>query len=830
MKRFFKFSLYLVVVTISFLVFAGIIISVFYSDDIERAVVLNIKSNLKSEINLTDVEFTLWQHFPYASVKFNDLLVYEDEGFDNDTLLFAKEAFIDLSLIDILSKEYHINIIYIEKGMLNIKYDENNKPNYLIFTADSSANKKISIEEVVLIDTKFKYGNLVKNVTIDWDVLQAVIELDNEDLIINAESFSKELIVGKTDYINNKNCSFHGELEVLKDTLFIHKSSLLIENVLTTVSGVVINGNKLDIEIIGEKQQLNDVITHMPERFKKICTPFITDGVFDCKGTIKGSFNKNNNPYFNMDFTISNGDFKLKSIPFVLSNINTGGNINNGKNTNFESTIIKVTDFTANTKNGKLKGSFTINNLNNYFLSAQLNSSWDLMEVNHYFEDSPFFDLNGRFFATTTYQGNFSFNNKFADYFITAEHQTQAKFENVHFTYLNSPLDFTIDSLSCSFDNNTINITQSDLTVSESDLAFIGELDNFIPYLLQKKDKMHVQGNLVSSKLFFDELMTIKDVSKGKSTTSLPDWLSVNLITNVSEFNYDDFTASNLSGEIEYTKGVLRGVDLIANSLEGHMHGSFVLNEPTNKYLVLKANLEFDKIDIRKSFESFNNFNQDFIHQDELNGVGTAELDIEAHWKPSFIFNDKKLKIKSHLIIEQGELIDFKPLESLSSYVSLDDLKHVKFSTLENTIEVENKVITIPAMEIKSSALSVFLSGTHTFEQEIDYSIKLLLSELLSNKFRKKNTSIDNEFGEVNEDGKIFTTVYLKMTGNTEDPKISFDGLKIKEYIQESISTEIETIKTIIKEDILKTEEAEDEDQGQDVIIEWEDEDKFKPK
>jgi hypothetical protein len=67
------------------------------------------------------------------------------------------------------------------------------------------------------------------------------------------------------------------------------------------------------------------------------------------------------------------------------------------------------------------------------------------------------------------------------------------------------------------------------------------------------------------------------------------------------------------------------------------------------------------------------------------------------------------------------------------------------------------------------------------------------------------------------------------MTGNTEDPKISFDGLKIKENIQESISTEIETIKTIIKEDILKTEEGEDEEQGQDVIIEWEDEDKFKP-
>ena len=81
------------------------------------------------------------------------------------------------------------------------------------------------------------------------------------------------------------------------------------------------------------------------------------------------------------------------------------------------------------------------------------------------------------------------------------------------------------------------------------------------------------------------------------------------------------------------------------------------------------------------------------------------------------------------MIIEEGELIDFEPLENLSSFVSIDDLKHVKFSTLENTIEIEDEVLTIPAMEIKSSALSVFLSGTHTFTQEIDYRIKLLLSD-----------------------------------------------------------------------------------------------------
>ena len=105
------------------------------------------------------------------------------------------------------------------------------------------------------------------------------------------------------------------------------------------------------------------------------------------------------------------------------------------------------------------------------------------------------------------------------------------------------------------------------------------------------------------------------------------------------------------------------------------------------------------------------------------------------------------MKINSYLSIEKGELIDFKPLESLSGYVSLDELKHVRFSNLENSIEVENELVKIPAMEIKSSALSVYISGTHSFNNEIDYNVTLLLSELLSGKFRQKNTTI-KEFGE----------------------------------------------------------------------------------
>ena len=143
------------------------------------------------------------------------------------------------------------------------------------------------------------------------------------------------------------------------------------------------------------------------------------------------------------------------------------------------------------------------------------------------------------------------------------------------------------------------------------------------------------------------------------------------------------------------------------------------------------------------------------------------------------------------------------------------------FSTLENTIDVSNEIITIPTMEIKSSALSVFLSGTHTFDQKINYEMTLLLSELLSNSFRKENTKI-TEFGEETQDGKIFNTVYFKMTGNTNEPKISLNKIRFMEDVENSIKKEKETIQNIIEEDILRKDKNKEEvEAGEEVEIEW---------
>lgn len=825
MKQFIK-RIFQILFGISlFLLISGFVVTYFFSEKVENKVVSKIQEQMTSELQLGDVAFSLYEKFPSASVKITNLLAFEKEGFDNDTLFYAKETYIELSIFDIILNKIDIKTVVVSEGEISIKYDKENSPNFAIFKTNEESKNQLTLKKILLLNTDVKCRT--KSIDIEWHTTQAMLVFKEEKLALNAKLFSKMLKVNSRDYVHEKNVKLLATLSLKKDSIFIQEGSILhIEDVKTELSGGIFHSNTVDLNFSCKEQELASVIEHTPEYLKNIYNSFQANGKLSCEGNIKGLVSKGSNPALNMSCHINKGNFNLKSRPFILKRVSLSGKITNGDEQNFRTTKIDITKFDAKTENGFIKGDFTLQNLNKYYLTANLNSSWDLAEINHYFEDSPFFNLQGQLVANTQYSGYISFDSKFKNYFLAAKHNSSTNFENASFSYKNFPLGFNFQSVNCRFKNNIIEVKNSAFTIADSDLNFDGDITDLIAYILNKKDEINILGNLNSTYIKFDELLTLKDLSEGKGTGgTMPTWINANLNANITTFSYDDFIASEITGTLAYKNLTLTGENILLNSLNGNIAGNFKFYESTNNKLKLFSQLNLTKLNIRNAFLAFDNFKQDFITAKHIKGVGTAEIQMQSSWRPGFIFEEEKLKVKSHLIIEKGELIHFKPLESLSDYISLEDLKEVKFSTLENTIEIDNKVITIPTMEIKSSALSVFVSGTHTFEQEINYRIRLLLSELMSTKFRKKNTRIkNNEFGEVEENGKIFNTIYFKMTGNSEDPNVSFDGIRFREDVQKGITKEKETITNIIKEDILQTREQEKQETGQDVIIEWDDE------
>ena len=806
------------------LLISGFFITYFFSDKIEKTVINKIQEKMTSDLKLGNVAFSLYEKFPSASVKISNLLAFEKEGFNNDTLFYAKSTYIELSIIDIIQSSFDIKKVVVDNGKINIKYDDDNNPNFAIFKTNKQSKNKLSLNNLILLGTHINLTK--KEVNLKWEIQEGFLDFKEKNVIINAKLFSKKLIVNTRDYIHKKQMILLTVLEIKKDSILIQKGSIVhIENLKTELSGEIIMGKIIDLDFSCEDQELTNIIQNTPEHLKSIYSSFQANGIVNCNGNIKGLVSKVSNPYLDMECSIEKGSFNLKSRPFILEGISLKSKITNGEERSFHNTRIEISDFNSKTKNGFLKGDFSIQNLNNYYLTANFSSIWDLAEINHYFEDSPFFNLQGKVNANTQYLGNISFDSKFTNYFLKANHISKTSFKEVSFIYKNIPLDFNFNSIECVFKNNQIEVKNSAFTIADSDIDFTGDITNLIGYILKKEDTIDITGKLKATYIKFDELLSLKDTLEEQGEGTMPKWIYADVNTNIKTFSYDDFIASDITGQFNYNNQSLTGENIRLSSLNGNIAGNFKFYESKNNKLTLFSQLNLKKLNIRNTFLAFNNFNQDFITAKHIKGIGSAEIQMQASWKTGFIFEKDKLSVKSHLVIEKGELIQFKPLESLSDYVSLDDLKTVQFSTLENTIEIDNKLVTIPTMEIKSSALSVFLSGTHTFEQEIDYRIKLLLSELMSTKFRKKNTNVKKtEFGEIKENGEIFNTIYFKMTGNSENPNISFDGIRFREDIQKGIVQERKIITNIIKEDILLTKEQEQKEKEQGVIIEWDDE------
>ena len=822
MKQLIKLILQAILGTSLLVLIAGFIITYFFSENVEKKVITKIQEKMTSDVRLDDVTFSLYEKFPSASVKISSLLAFEKKGFNNDTLFYAKSTYIELSIIDIILSSIDIKKVVVDNGKINIKYDTENKPNFSIFKTNEKSKNKLILNNLILIDTHVSFSK--KGVTINWEIQEGILDLKEESLNINAKLFSEKLIVNNKNYINKKQIIMQASLELKKDSILIQKGSTLhIENVKTELSGEIINGKIIDLYFSCKDQELNNIIKNTPVHLKSIYNSFKANGILNCNGNIKGLVSKESNPYLEMNCNIKKGNFLLKSQPFILKNVSLNSKINNGEQRDFQNTKIEISDFSAKTENGFIKGDFSIQNLNKYYLIAKLNSSWDLAKINYYFNDTPFFNLQGKLNANTKYSGYLSFDSKFTNYFLESSHTSKTNFKEVSFIYEGVPFTFNFNTLECIFKSNRIEIKNSDMTIADSDLNFTGDITDLIGYILKKKDNIDITGKLKSTYMKFDELISLKDTTKEKGVEVFPNWINADLNTNITNFSYNDFIASDITGQLTYKNRTFKGKYIKLKCLNGNIAGNFKLFESYNK-LKLFSQLKIKQLNIRNAFLAFNNFNQDFITAEHIKGIGTAEIQMQSSWKPGFIFQEEDLKLTSHLIIEKGELIQFKPLESLSDYVSLEDLKTVRFSTLENTIEIDNKVVTIPTMEIKSSALSAFISGSHNFEQEINYRIKLLLSELMSTKFRRKNTQIKKtEFGEVNENGKIFNTIYFKMTGNSENPNILFDGIRFREDIKKGITKEKNKIKNIINEDILLNKKKEKKEKGQDIIIEWED-------
>lgn len=154
-------------------------------------------------------------------------------------------------------------------------------------------------------------------------------------------------------------------------------------------------------------------------------------------------------------------------------------------------------------------------------------------------------------------------------------------------------------------------------------------------------------------------------------------------------------------------------------AMKGYFNGS----DP--KKIYLKSNSKFENMNLDQLLFKFDNFGQDALVSNNLHGqlTGTVNSMIRVHPDLTPILNEGEAHMDIQIL--NGSLNNFAPLQAMAGYFKDKNINRVRFDTLQNTLDLKNGVLNIPAMTINSSLGFIELQGSQSLDLKMDYLIRI---------------------------------------------------------------------------------------------------------
>jgi hypothetical protein len=312
--------------------------------------------------------------------------------------------------------------------------------------------------------------------------------------------------------------------------------------------------------------------------------------------------------------------------------------------------------------------------------------------------------------------------------------------------------------------------------------------------------KADVSFDRLIPEAFFDKTPVSDKQDHRPKAVKLPGDLLLDINFRIDSLSYKTFSSSNIEGTFNYQPRILIFKSLKMKSLNGIITGNSYFIQNNNKSIIAKGNFVVTNIDVNKAFTTFHNFGQNFLKAENIKGTLSGSLSLLLPLDSVLNYNMKTLTAEGKYHLVNGALINFDPVKQLSSFIELSELENISFEQLNNDFFIRNNFLYVPQMEVNSSAADLSVNGRHSFDNEYEYHVKILLSEILSKK-RHKNKSNVTEFGVVEDDGLGRTSLLLKIRGKGDVAKVGYDMKAAGTEVKNNFKKEKQTLKTILNQE-----------------------------
>lgn len=793
-----------------------------YEEPVRNYIVGEVNKRLQAPMHVSDINFSFLEQFPSASLVFDSVWAEENivKMGKPDTLFFFTKVYLNLNLFDILDGEYRINAIAAKDGFVHLMVDEKGYDNYHIWkTSEDTSGFLLELDKVHIERGTLHYINHVR----DQDIRLSARELwfrgrfsdDNYTMAVKGDGVVHRLALKGINYLDERVVEVESDLDIVSssETYSFRKGRFVIDNQLDFSVAGQLAGDGIDLRITGNDLDIIRSLSLIPIESRSFLEGYSSSGILDFDCTLKGAFGKTDNPRMKMHFALRDASIKKEGSRWKLRGLTGEGTLDNGDKRNKQTTVLRLDHLSGYLNNDPFETSFTVADFVQPAISGRAKMASDIAALEDFFEIPWLEEGEGRLQIEADIATRLSNTDSLsAKDFLNANASGFVRITGARLKLKDDERQYTIDSAHLGIVDNALAITYYSGKINDCAIVLYGKAMHFLDYVFTDEGRLQVSGKLVAGDVDMEALFPAREHGNSQNSVvvAFPKRADWDLEIVAGSFRKGGFEAREISGRLVMNAFRAEASQLHFMSQEGNVQGKIGLYRFAENQFGLRTDFTVKGVDIKKLFTAFDNFGQNFITGTHLAGVADADIGFQAFCDSTFSIDARSVTASVDLTVNNGAITGFEPLISVAEqirdkkllrlFIDTDELKKrledVRFATLHNEISIREGVITIPAMEISSSAIDMSISGTHTFDQHIHYEMDFAMSELLALKDRKEPY---NEYVQRDPSGR--TRVYMKITGTTEDFDVELERTNLKTTLREEVDTEKQTVKGLLREE-----------------------------
>ncbi len=549
----------------------------FFKDEIIAQVKTAANESLTAKLAFTDVDISVFRHFPNLSVGLGGLDITNGPGpFEGVKLIHCQRLDIAVDLWSaIFGSEVVIKGLFLQQPDIKVYVLSNGLANYDITkpdpagaTAATTESSPIKLESYGISDGKLLYDDRGLDMRAEIEGMEhkgsGELTSDLYDLVMKTAIERLSVNYGGIQYLANAKADWDATLGAdMKNMKFTFKENDLKVNELALMldGWVQMPENsediRMDLSFGTPANTFKSLLSIIPGAYTKDFETVQANGSVQFAGFAKGTYNETTYPAFKLNFKVGNADFKYPSLPLGVRNINVDATINS-PSSRLNDMTVNIPSFSLVIGSNPLEGYFNLKTPeSNPTVDTKINGTLNLGELSKAFPMEGVQELAGIIKANIMVKASMSQ--------IDAQQYDQVNmagdFGMSGITYRSSGTPTVkINSLATSITPQKLDIRTFDAKLGNSDLRASGSIDNLLAYFSTTKT---MRGNLNFASTYFDAnewmepaptdgSVVPNDVAPAASEKVFDRW-DFTVDGKIGKLKYDTYDISNLSAAGHFT-------------------------------------------------------------------------------------------------------------------------------------------------------------------------------------------------------------------------------------------------------------------------------------